>query len=350
MTINTTLAGLSQTASLNGPDGSADLPSSLDDAIRYSLSFTAMLRDGVGFTAGAIVSGLGFTPVQQGTGTSQLSNAVKIGWSASAQFRIQVDATDFGVNWPINVTGSSASCTGNTAGSSSSCTGNAATATKAATLGNGGSAGNAMIFTFSGQAGSPTYLWGSNTSDGSSCAVWSTSALSVAFAANAGACSGNAATATTASNANALGGLGPGSYITGAGGTATTLRNNSSIQMLSDVTGIGAMFWSASVSDERLKMDIAPTTEDSLALIDRIRFVRYKFRQDMDIDPIKGREWRVGLIAQEAREIDDNWIVDGENTWLQPDQYALLMSAMHAIKQLNAKVAALEAKLGGSAP
>lgn len=51
MAVNTTLAGLSQTAASNGPDGSADPPSSLDDAIRYALSFIAQLRDGNGFTA-----------------------------------------------------------------------------------------------------------------------------------------------------------------------------------------------------------------------------------------------------------------------------------------------------------
>jgi hypothetical protein len=38
---------------------------------------------------------LGFTPVQQGTGTGQLSNIVKIGWSGS-QLKAQVDATDMG--------------------------------------------------------------------------------------------------------------------------------------------------------------------------------------------------------------------------------------------------------------
>lgn len=50
MTINTTLAGLSQNPALNGPDGAADLPSQYDDAIRNQGSFIAQLRDGVGFT------------------------------------------------------------------------------------------------------------------------------------------------------------------------------------------------------------------------------------------------------------------------------------------------------------
>lgn len=46
MSINTTLAGLSQSAGANGPDGTSDAPSTLDDAIRYALSFVAQLRDG----------------------------------------------------------------------------------------------------------------------------------------------------------------------------------------------------------------------------------------------------------------------------------------------------------------
>ena len=54
--------------------------------------------------------------VQQGTGTSQLANIVKIGWSSSGNLRAQVDATDFGATWPISVTGSSTSVTSQTSG------------------------------------------------------------------------------------------------------------------------------------------------------------------------------------------------------------------------------------------
>lgn len=50
MAVNTTLVGLSQTVSSNGPDGTVDAPSTLDDAQRYALSFIATLRDGKGFT------------------------------------------------------------------------------------------------------------------------------------------------------------------------------------------------------------------------------------------------------------------------------------------------------------
>lgn len=51
---------------------------------------------------------LGFTPVQQGGGTSQTTNKLYIGWSAGNALRLQVDSTDFGSTWPIAISGSSA--------------------------------------------------------------------------------------------------------------------------------------------------------------------------------------------------------------------------------------------------
>lgn len=63
----------------------------------------------------AITDRLGYAPVQQGTGTGQSGNAVKIGWNGSSALLLQVDAADFGASWPINVTGSAASATNYTA-------------------------------------------------------------------------------------------------------------------------------------------------------------------------------------------------------------------------------------------
>jgi len=54
---------------------------------------------------------LGFTPVQQGGGTNQTTNKIYIGWSAGSVLRLQVDSTDFGASWPINITGSAGSAT-----------------------------------------------------------------------------------------------------------------------------------------------------------------------------------------------------------------------------------------------
>jgi microcystin-dependent protein len=53
MPVITTLAACNTNPALNGPLGT-DLPSTLDDAVRYALSFIAQLRDGAGVQAGAV--------------------------------------------------------------------------------------------------------------------------------------------------------------------------------------------------------------------------------------------------------------------------------------------------------
>jgi hypothetical protein len=63
MSVNTTLAGLSQTASSNGPDGTVDPPSTVDDGIRYALSFIATLRDGKGFTTPVVLASAATTDI-----------------------------------------------------------------------------------------------------------------------------------------------------------------------------------------------------------------------------------------------------------------------------------------------
>lgn len=57
-----------------------------------------------------ITARLGYTPVQQGTGTGQGSNAIKIGWLGSA-LGLGVDGTDFGATWPISISGVAATAT-----------------------------------------------------------------------------------------------------------------------------------------------------------------------------------------------------------------------------------------------
>ena len=47
---------------------------------------------------------LGFTPVQQGGGAGQLGNSLKIGWSSN-NLLLEVDTTNFGNTWPINISG-----------------------------------------------------------------------------------------------------------------------------------------------------------------------------------------------------------------------------------------------------
>lgn len=59
---------------------------------------------------------LGFTPVQQGTGTNQGTNAIKIGWGTGAylnKLALTIDASDYGFAWPIGVTGNAGTVTTN---------------------------------------------------------------------------------------------------------------------------------------------------------------------------------------------------------------------------------------------
>jgi hypothetical protein len=57
------------------------------------------------------VTGIASGNIKQGGGTNQTSNNIFVGWSAASKLRVQVDSTDFGDNWPIDIRGNSASVT-----------------------------------------------------------------------------------------------------------------------------------------------------------------------------------------------------------------------------------------------
>jgi len=61
MAVITDINSLSTNAALNGPDGAVDLPSTLDDQMRYLGAFIAQLRDGLGTPAGMVTSFAGST-------------------------------------------------------------------------------------------------------------------------------------------------------------------------------------------------------------------------------------------------------------------------------------------------
>ena len=82
--------------------------------------------------------------------------------------------------WNSNKTFKAGTFTGALNGNANSAT----LATKASTLSQGGSNGTAMTFNYAGQAGQPSYLWGTN--DGTNTYVWNPSNFSVNRAASAG--------------------------------------------------------------------------------------------------------------------------------------------------------------------
>jgi hypothetical protein len=388
MAVVRNIADLSQIADLNGPDGAVDPPSVLDDQDRYLGSFIAMLRDGVGFKSTAITTSLGFTPVRQGTGAGQLTNTVSIGWSSGNRLLVSVDTNAFANKWPIDIDGTArgirSAGTGaeiqlnwadpgdvpayvfggnsptdgrvtppsrltvgraNTAGSADSTP-------WATTAGNANAVSGVSGWNYSNRNYNPPYLWATAGSAQDQFLV-SPGNLSVNYAstANYANSAGSApANGGTATNSQQLQGRADDFWINNSNSAVRSLRNNATIQMIAWSAGIGDMFWGASVSDERLKTGIVNTEVDSLAQIEKIRFVGYRFREDLEfqVDPEPGHFHPLGLIAQEAEQIEPEWIVNA-GTWKQPDQYALVLTALHAIQQLADQVKALQARLQGAA-
>lgn len=95
-------------------NGTGDVSTSGNQTIAGTKTFTSTIIGDISGSAARLngqlpsyyQTALGFTPVQQGTGTGQLSNVVKIGWTGS-RLAVEVDNTDFGTKWPIYVDGSS---------------------------------------------------------------------------------------------------------------------------------------------------------------------------------------------------------------------------------------------------
>lgn len=343
MAINTDISTISQNPALNGPTGS-DPVSSGDDAIRYTNSFVAKLRDGVGFTAGAIpATSLAYVPVQQSGGTGQLGNKLYIGWLGT-KLGLQVDASNYGDNWPISVSGT------------------AAFATNAGQLGGSGiaefvrraSTNNLQL----GWTGSKLY------------AVVDGNAFSNVIPADI---SGNAATATsatsatnaaTASNANALGGVsaanfvqrGPGNCVTvegprntGVTGRAIPNTDNrvnyfyiTGPDLAVEIDGVPYAIQKSAVSDERLKTNIKATEADSLGDIGRLEFKQFDFTGEAVLFA-PGTHRDVGVTAQQAQTVRADWVKEVQG-YKHMNEETLLMSALHAIQQLKRRIDALEAK------
>lgn len=319
MAVITDIAALSQNPTLNGPDGATDPPSTLDDQLRYDGSFIAKLRDGVGFTVGALPTALGFTPVQQGTGTSQLTNTVKIGWSATSQLRAQVDATDFGVNWPINITGNAATATNAT---------NATTAANASAL--GGTAATGYVRSTTGniltQTWDATNEWVYTAVDGNPKSAYTLWARIPDRPTNLSQFTN-----------------GPG-YITAAypvqkGNNVVRLENLGTAGCALILDNGTVLNWGTTVSDARLKENIRPTAQDSLSKVRAMSFKSFNFLPGHD----DGHEHKSGLIANDLEKIDPE-LVDNTGTYKQPRVWEHLCVALHAIQQLEAKVAELEAR------
>jgi hypothetical protein len=62
--------------------------------------------------AGTIGAALGKSPMLIGAGINQLGNNVKVGWLTGSRLGLEVDVTDFGSTWPININGTASALNG----------------------------------------------------------------------------------------------------------------------------------------------------------------------------------------------------------------------------------------------
>lgn len=126
--------------------------------------------------------------------------------------------------------------------------------------------------------------------------------------------------------------------------SVTQLGNVGTTALRANINGFGFVAWGVTPSDGRLKKDVEPTREDSLYKISQIDFRQFRFRSDATQEPIDdGRLHRLGVIAQELETLDPAWVNDA-GTWRAPDQQTLLYAALHAIQQLRTRIVALEGR------
>ena len=239
----------------------------------------------------------------------------------------------------------------------------AGSATNAGTASNSNAVNGISGWTYTNSGANPAYIWctdGSGTyqhltQPGNLSVNYANSANSANSANYANSAGSAPANGGTAQNSNQLGGVDASGWLRTGGGNLTSMRNVNNSLFGGSVTSVGEGVWNVSgLSDARLKKDVAPTEVDSLAQIAKIRFIQYRFRDDIpwtegpddppDHDDIfamdDGRLHAIGMLAQEAEVINHEWVLN-EGTWKQLDMEKRLMSAMHAIQQLNARVDSL---------
>ena len=241
---------------------------------------------------------------QAGTGSGQSGNIVKIGWSPQSNLRVQVDATDFGATWPINITGSSTSVAGQTS---------AATANSVAVRGSNGSI-NASAISCGGltYASSGAGFFGNTTTNGDG--VVRTGAYD------------NSATAITTNQ------------VTG----------NYHMAFYFNGSNIGSVYGTTSncsfntTSDYRLKENVIPLA-NSLSIIEKIKPRSFNFIAE----PNKTYD---GFIAHELAKVVP-YAVTGEKDavdeqgGIKPQQvdYSKLVAVLvGAVQELSARVKELE--------
>lgn len=105
-TISTQLAGKANASHTHTIAQVTGLQTALDGKAALTHTHTIAQVTGLQAALDAKQNLIGFTPVQQGGGTDQGANKVFIGWHTLGDgLRLQVDSTNFGKVWPIDIQG-----------------------------------------------------------------------------------------------------------------------------------------------------------------------------------------------------------------------------------------------------
>lgn len=378
-TFTGTVSGITKAmVGLSNVDNTSDLNKPVSTATQAAINAVASGSTSPSFTGTVTAQSLTVTANQTIGGTFGVTGATTLSTlsvSSTSSFTGAITA--------------SGGVTGNLTGTASAST----LAVKASTLASGGSNGTAMTFQWNDPGSGGSYYWGGD--NGTSMFVRPVSSMSVNYANSCG----------TASNSNAVNGISGWSYsnqnynppylwatagsgssqflvtpgnlsvnysgstgyvawgnvagaptalsqfsnnigaITNAGSALATIGNNGTSQLVANIGGTNS-FWSVTpISDERVKENIVPTVEDSLAKIDGIKFISYN--RNTLVPGVSLHTHKLGMLAQDLEKKDTEWVIDDHtlSPWKHLNPEELLIASMHAIQQLSTKIKTLEAAL-----
>ena len=142
-------------------------------------------------------------------------------------------------------------------------------------------------------------------------------------------------------------------YIKANGNVGIGLNPTFLLQLLADSAGKPATSTWSVVSDLKLKQNIEPVKDDSLAILARLDWIRYEYNGKASTP--KGLK-AIGLVAQELQAQLPEAVrstktklneTDAEETEVMAiDYHHILVHAARAIQQLNAELQALKALIG----
>jgi hypothetical protein len=269
---------------------------------------------------------LGYTPVQQGGGTGQLSNKIYVGWLGS-QIGVQVDSTNFGATWPISINGNAATATSATSATS------ATTASTANAL-NAGNTYTAVGYVSTATAG--TALQVGDNSGVRNFGVGSTIYFDVA---GGSASAGSIVLRNTNSFTAMATFSGTGTQLTSLGVGTAPSGTAGEIRATDNVTA----YYS---SDARLKENVQPIA-DALGIVSAVGGKTFDWTDAYIADHGGEDGYFVqksdfGVIAQDVEAVFPLAVRTREDGTKAVDYEKLVAVAFAAIAELEAKVAELQ--------